>query len=48
MRIVRAAAQHVVPMARLMAASPLLRRYRVTERGAKARRFHAKKHAVRV
>ena len=36
MRIVRAAAQHVVPMARLMAASPLLRRYRVTERSAKA------------
>ena len=36
MRIARATARHVVPMARLMAASPLLRRYRVSERGAKA------------
>ena len=35
-RIVPATAKHVVPMARLMAASPLLRRYRVTARGARA------------
>ena len=35
MRIVRATARHVPPMARLMMASPLLRRYRVTARGAK-------------
>jgi len=34
-RIVRATPKHLDPMARLMAASPLLRRYRVTERGAK-------------
>jgi GNAT superfamily N-acetyltransferase len=37
MRIVRATRSHIAPLARLMAASPLLRRYRVTERGAKAR-----------
>ncbi|TMC34199.1 MAG: GNAT family N-acetyltransferase [Chloroflexi bacterium] len=35
MRIVRATARHVPPMARLMMASPLLRRYRVTARDAK-------------
>jgi ribosomal protein S18 acetylase RimI-like enzyme len=35
-RIVRARTAHVGPMARLMADSPLLRRYRVTARGAKA------------
>ncbi|TMC27084.1 MAG: GNAT family N-acetyltransferase [Chloroflexi bacterium] len=35
MRIVHATLQHVPPLARLMAASPLLRRYRVTERGAR-------------
>lgn len=35
-RIVPATAKHVVPMARLMASSPLLRRYRVTARGARA------------
>ena len=35
-RIVRARTEHIVPMAALMARSPLLRRYRVTERGAKA------------
>jgi len=35
-RIVRARAAHLGPMAELMAASPLLRRYRVTARGAKA------------
>ena len=34
MRIVHATLQHVPPLARLMAASPLLRRYRVTERSA--------------
>jgi len=34
-RIVRATPKHLEPMARLMAASPLLRRYRVTTRGAK-------------
>src|SRR5690348_6799618 len=34
MRIVRAGPRHVPPLARLMAASPLLRRYRVSERGA--------------
>ena len=32
----RARTEHVRPMATLMAASPLLRRYRVTPRGAKA------------
>ena len=35
-RIVRARTAHVRPLATLMAASPLLRRYRVTPRGAKA------------
>ena len=35
MRIVHATLQHVPPLARLMAASPLLRRYRVSERGAR-------------
>ena len=35
-RIVRATREHVGPMATLMAASPLLRRYRVTARGARA------------
>ena len=35
MRIVRATLRHVPPLARLMAASPLLRRYRVSERGAR-------------
>jgi len=35
-RIVRAKTEHVRPMARLMADSPLLRRYRVTARGATA------------
>jgi len=35
-RIVRARTEHIRPMAALMARSPLLRRYRVTERGAKA------------
>ena len=35
-RIVRARTEHVRPLAALMAASPLLRRYRVTPRGAKA------------
>ena len=35
-RIVRAGREHVRPMATLMAASPLLRRYRVTARGARA------------
>ncbi|HYV21535.1 MAG TPA: GNAT family N-acetyltransferase [Candidatus Bathyarchaeia archaeon] len=35
-RIVRATPQHLRPMAALMAASPLLRRYRVTSRGAMA------------
>jgi ribosomal protein S18 acetylase RimI-like enzyme len=35
-RIVRASAEHVPAMAKLMADSPLLRRYRVTARGAKA------------
>jgi len=35
-RIVRATREHVGPMASLMAASPLLRRYRVTARGARA------------
>jgi len=35
-RIVRARTEHIRPMATLMAASPLLRRYRVTPRGAKA------------
>ena len=35
-RIVRATAAHVDPIAALMASSPLLRRYRVTARGAKA------------
>jgi ribosomal protein S18 acetylase RimI-like enzyme len=35
-RIVRARKEHVRPMAALMAASPLLRRYRVTARGASA------------
>ncbi|TMC37055.1 MAG: GNAT family N-acetyltransferase [Chloroflexi bacterium] len=35
MRIVHATLQHVPPLARLMAASPLLRRYRVTERSAR-------------
>ena len=35
-RIVRARTEHIRPMATLMARSPLLRRYRVTERGAKA------------
>lgn len=34
MRIVRATARHVSPIADLMAASPLLRRYRVTRAGA--------------
>ena len=37
MRIVHATRSHVSPLARLMAASPLLRRYRVAERSAKAR-----------
>jgi GNAT superfamily N-acetyltransferase len=37
MRIIRATRSHITPLARLMAASPLLRRYRVTERGAKTR-----------
>ena len=32
----RARTEHIRPMATLMAASPLLRRYRVTPRGAKA------------
>jgi len=36
MRIVRARREHVAPMATLMATSPLLRRYRVTGRGARA------------
>src|SRR5712692_940333 len=35
-RIVRARKEHIRPMAALMARSPLLRRYRVTEQGAKA------------
>ena len=35
-RIVRARTEHVRAMATLMATSPLLRRYRVTTRGAKA------------
>ena len=35
MRIVRATPRHVLALSRLMAASPLLRRYRVTEGGAK-------------
>jgi GNAT superfamily N-acetyltransferase len=35
-RIVRARREHVGPIAALMAASPLLRRYRVTARGARA------------
>ena len=35
-RIVRARTEHVRPMAGLMADSPLLRRYRVTARGATA------------
>ena len=35
-RIVRARTEHVRPLATLMAASPLLRRYRVTPRGATA------------
>ena len=35
-RIVRARREHVRPMAALMAASPLLRRYRVTAPGARA------------
>ena len=35
-RIVRARTEHVRPMAGLMANSPLLRRYRVTARGATA------------
>jgi ribosomal protein S18 acetylase RimI-like enzyme len=35
-RIVRAAPAHLGPIATLMATSPLLRRYRVTARGAKA------------
>src|SRR5438445_195682 len=35
-RIVRARTEHLRPMAALMARSPLLRRYRVTARGAKA------------
>jgi len=35
-KIVRATARHVTPLATLMAASPLLRRYRVSARGAKA------------
>jgi ribosomal protein S18 acetylase RimI-like enzyme len=34
-RIVRATTAHVAPLASLMARSPLLRRYRVTARGAK-------------
>ncbi|MDP9275612.1 MAG: GNAT family N-acetyltransferase [Chloroflexota bacterium] len=36
MRIVRATAAHIGPIAALMASSPLLHRYRVTARGAKA------------
>jgi ribosomal protein S18 acetylase RimI-like enzyme len=36
MRIVRATRRHVEPIAELMAASPLLRRYRVTREGAAA------------
>jgi len=35
-RIVRARTEHIRPMAALMARSPLLRRYHLTERGAKA------------
>jgi len=35
MRIVRAAPRHVSHLARLMSRSPLLRRYRVSERGAR-------------
>ena len=35
-RIVRATDAHIEPLAALMASSPLLRRYRVTVRGAKA------------
>jgi len=35
-KIVRATKVHVGPMAKLMASSPLLRRYRVSARGAKA------------
>jgi ribosomal protein S18 acetylase RimI-like enzyme len=35
-RIVRATPEHLRPIANLMADSPLLRRYRVTARGAKA------------
>ena len=35
-RIVRARTEHLGPMANLMASSPLLRRYRVTARGAGA------------
>ena len=34
MRIVRATRRHIAPIAELMAASPLLRRYRVTRTGA--------------
>jgi ribosomal protein S18 acetylase RimI-like enzyme len=41
MRIVRATRPHLAPIARLMAESPLLRRYRVTERSAKARLLEA-------
>ena len=43
MRIVRASRKHIGPIAKLMAVSPLLRRYRVTARIAKAgltRAFH--------
>jgi GNAT superfamily N-acetyltransferase len=36
MKIMRATRRHVGPMAELMAASPLLRRYRVTRAGATA------------
>jgi GNAT superfamily N-acetyltransferase len=36
MKIVRATRKHIGPIATLMAAAPLLRRYRVTARGARA------------
>ena len=41
MRIVRATRKHIDPIARLMATSPLLRRYRVTARGARTNLLEA-------
>ena len=43
MNIVRATTAHVPALAALMAASPLLRRYAVTERGARARLAEARR-----